>query len=206
MQSLQNNDFLVHQNHRDWPPKPKVCPKKKSSKTFFEKNIFSWLEKMFWKFSQTQGFWWFYYGIPYRGRPESTFRYFPETGYLFTRQRKCIFLFLFALKTSLRERTRRVGNPTYPVFISTPPELGDILAGTWPGRDFWTHFKKIYTPGIPMENIHTPILAPSPWFDGNSWFSRVFYGFGAVYCREYLVHDRCRHHGRKFPGESIYHS
>ena len=31
-------------------------------KNVFEKTIFSSLEKMFWKFSQTQGLWWFYYG------------------------------------------------------------------------------------------------------------------------------------------------
>ena len=54
-------------------------------------------------------------------------------------KRKFIFIFLFALKTSLLERTRWVGYPTYPVFISTPSEFEDILAGSWPGPDFWIH-------------------------------------------------------------------
>ena len=111
-----------------------------------------------------------------RGRPESTFQHFPETGYFLARQQKYIFLFLLNLKTSLRERTRWVGNPTYPVFISTPSELGDILTGSWPGPDFWTRFQFLAHLGFPWK-IDTPHPCSKPQIWWNFMILEVFSWF-----------------------------
>ena len=41
------------------------------------------------------------------------------------------------IKTSLHESTNREGKSRYPIFLSTPSELGDTAAGSRGHCDFW---------------------------------------------------------------------
>ena len=81
----------------------------------------------------------------YRGRPESSFRNFPETGFLFTHCDNFLCVVPTGARIRLRESSERVATPRYLACLITPSETGDRADQRCEFGTFWNVFEKIYT-------------------------------------------------------------